>query len=404
MGKRRGWLSSGLLLVVIACSQDVTAPGACPDFCPSTKIRVRDTVLVANIVRDSSFRGYVQAHQAVRMQVSAANGGPGIEARGVIRFLPFSDSLIDAEGRRPIVQTDSFTINFLLAGRSLDVPDLGLAVHRLPATVDSLVTHADVDPFFDDSTLVGIISIPDSVADSTVTGVLPPEGLEGIEADSSVIAIGLALRAPAPTFVNIVTVEGALGVTLTRYVKIDSVAGELAERMETRGALMDTYVAPPLPAPTGGALAVGGLPSARTIIRLNLPPAIIDSGDIVRATLVLVPNEPVRGAPGDSVRLFVEGLSADFGPKSPIIPGVVDTTTGVGSLQLPVGSMDTIRIDVTRTVLPWKSTPALPRSLILRVRPEGAVLGEVRIGSSRTAGFRPALRVTYVPPSLLGRN
>ncbi len=401
MEKLRDWRNVSLLLVAAACSQEVTAPGVCPEFCPSAQVRVLDTLLVGNIVRDSSFRGYVTPHRAVRMQLSHLNGGPGIESRGVLRFLPFSDSLIDTEGLRPIVGTDSFNITLVLDGRPTNVTDLALMVHRLPASVDSSVTAADVEPFFDDSTVVGTLSLPDSVTDSTITFVLPPGGLDSLEADSFTVALGLALRGPAPAFVNLGTAEGGLGATLTRFVKIDSLGGELADRSESRVVSMDTFVIPPQPDPVATSLVTGGLPSARSLLRLNLPPAIIDSANIVRATLILVPTEPLRGAPGDSLLIFVEGLSADFGPKSPIIPGLLDTA-GVGSVTVPVGSVDTLRIDVTRTVVPWKSNPNLPRSLMLRVRPEGAVLGELRVGSSRSVGATPALRVSYVPPSKLG--
>ncbi len=401
MARRHAWHSAGVLVLAAACSQEITAPGTCPEFCPSTQIRMVDTLLLSSVTRDSSFRGYVQPHQALRMQVSTPGTGPEIQGRGVVRFREFSDSVIEASGKRPIVAVDSFTITIALDERPIGATGLELLLHRLPVTVDSLVTLADVEAFFDDSTLIETLPLPDSLLDTTLTFVLAAEALEDIAADSFVVAMGFALQAPQPAFASLGTAEGGQGVFLTRYAKVDSLEGVIVERSEVRGVTMDTYVLPAQTDPPPEALVAGGVPSARSLLRLAIPPAIIDSGNIVRATLIVVPSEPVRGAAGDAVFSFVEGLSADFGPKSPLIAAFFDSS-GVGNIGVPVGSTDTIRVDVTRSILPWRGNPALPRSLMVRVRPEGAVLGEVRFGSSRMTGMTPALQVTYIAPSRLG--
>jgi hypothetical protein len=46
-----------LLLLFGACTDRVTAPGVCPDFCPGGTIGVKDTIFTDVIERDSAFRG-----------------------------------------------------------------------------------------------------------------------------------------------------------------------------------------------------------------------------------------------------------------------------------------------------------------------------------------------------------
>ena len=67
-----------------------------------------------------------------------------------------------------------------------------------------------------------------------------------------------------------------------------------------------------------------------------------------------------------------------------------------GWYRIPVGSADTIRVDITHIVRPWQSDSTLPQSLLLAVLPEAATLGEVRVLSSES-NAAPSLHLTYVP-------
>ena len=401
MGRRPAWLSG--LLLVAACAEKVLAPGACPDYCPSTRIELLDSVVVGAIERDSSFRGYVPPHVAGRMQVAK---GSATESRGVIRFLRFAEEVQFGQisvDTRPVVVIDSFRVNLDLEGRSAGNGDLELVIHRLPAYVDTTTTFADLDPFFDDSTEIAAIQVPDSVATEVISAILPGDAFPGLAADSLVAAIGIALRSSSQGFANLGTVDANFqNITVTRYVQVDSADGVLAERADTTIADMDTFVFPTPPAPGPTALAVGGTPSARALLRVTLPPRIVDSSNVVRATLILLPSEPTLGAPGDTLLIQAEAVAADFGPKSPIIPLPADSLP-FASARVAVGTMDTVRIDITHIVVPWKGNPNLPRSFMLRAVPEGTALAELRFNSSESAVGSPLLQITYVPPIAIGR-
>ena len=73
-----------LLLALAGCTEQVTAPGVCPDYCPGGEIAVVDTIFTDIIGRDSSFTGYLEAHQG---EVLHAADLPGIaDSRAIFQM------------------------------------------------------------------------------------------------------------------------------------------------------------------------------------------------------------------------------------------------------------------------------------------------------------------------------
>ncbi len=276
---------------------------------------------------------------------------------------------------------------------------LELIVHRLPVFVDSSTTFADVADFFDDSTEIGVISIPDTVSSGAVSATLAADVFPTLEADSQVVAIGLRFRATSPGFADV----SAQVSLLSRFVQVDSTQGMIIEGTQTQLVNSDLFVATNAPPLDPASLAVGGSPSARALLRVDLPDDIILRSAVVRATVMLIPTEPVIGAPGDTILINAERLAADFGPKSPIIPLPADSSANEqGSRRVPVGTMDTVQIDITHIVKPWRRNLLAPRSFMLRASPEGSSVGEFRFGSSESS-FIPVIQITYIPTTV-GQN
>ena len=390
----------------LGCGEDLLAPatGTCPDFCPPEQLQVVDTILLDNVTSDSSFSGYILPHEATNLQVyrdstAAAESG----SRAVLVFLPFSDTLRLASAdtnRGPVIGTDSFAVRIPVRGRNLAVADLELLLYRIPVTVDTATTYADLDPFFTDSTLLASLVVPDSVADSTLTVILDSLAFPDFAADGNRAAIGVALRDPS-TYVQLGAAENNDAASLTRYVQVDS-AGTSVARSEGKQPELDTFVGTPNSPVSAEARAIGGTPASRTMLRFDLPVRIVDSSAVVRATLELVPVEPVLGAPTDSLAVIAQGLATDVGAKSPLLPVSSDV---VGQLIafLPVGSTDTVRLDVTDLVISWTVDSTVPRTIAVRAVPEGDSFAELRVGAAGGA-FRPRLHVTFVPPLRLGER
>ncbi len=400
MGRRFVWLSVALAALA-ACSERLTAPAECPEFCPPTLIDVVDTVITGVIARDSAFRGYVEARSASALPL--VRDGDTTVSRAVLRFFGFPDSLRATASDpvlSPVVSVDSLRLRFALQ-RFTDLDGIALTLHRLPIEIDSTTTMVDVEPFFDDSTVVATIPIPDTLATDTVSVdtvavIIMPSAFPTFAADSGQVALGVVVQGVPAGFIDISSVEGTFGPVVTRFVTLDSAqSGTEVRRTDARQPRFDTYFFTPPAAPAGDVLVAGGAPSARSLLRVELPSPILDSTQIVRATLLIVPAEPNLGAPADTFLLRVEALSADFGPKSPLLGSTLEDLL-LGTVDVVSGSMDTIRVDITHIMRPWQQDAALPRSFMIRVVPEGAGLGEVRVGSSRE-GAAPGLHLTYIP-------
>ena len=406
---RRLVLLSGLALLVLACEENFTAPGSCPEFCPAAEIQMIDSLLTGVVERDTSFLGYILAHEAIAMQVS---GGGAQQSRALIRFRSFSaTSPVTNTESGPVAERDSFQLDVLVSKRSAGISDTSVAIYRIPVAVDSTSTFADLEPFFHDSLIIGFLPLPDSaggdsasvdsVFADTTSVVFPADAFPTFVEDERQITIGLAVRSSTPEFVTVSSFEGLSGAGITRYAKADSAATALVEVTDFRGAEFDTFVHTDIPPPQAATLSIGGLPSARSFLRLNLPSFILDSSDVLRASLLLVPVEPVLGAPRDTFNLVANALSADFGPKSPLLISLDVAALGV---PVVVGSLDTVAVDITSIVRQWQDNPDQVRTLVLRLRAEATAIAELRVGSSQRLNALPSVRMTFVPPFSLVRR
>jgi hypothetical protein len=391
-----------IALTTTACNENVVSPAVCPEFCPPATLEVFDSIVPASVERDSAFRGYVVAHVSKQAQVAADDT---VESNPIFRFQAFEDSIQLGGGfgtvARPVLETDSFRLEFFMSGRYLDTAGTEvpvLPVYRLPVAIDSTTTQADLEPYFQDSTELAATPLPDSVTSGNVTTVIPGDAFPTFEEDSNVVALGLGYRFSRPGYADIITSDSMrLATILIRFAKVDSIDGNIVERSDTVMVDFDSYVHPPLPAPDPNSLNIGGAPAARTLIRVNLPGSIVDSSSVVRAMLILVPTEPVLGITGDSVIILAEALAYDLGAKSSIVVSPLDSA-GQGALGTPVGWTDTVRVEVTHIVRAWKSSATLPHTISLRVLPEAGSIAEARFNSSRSPVGQPVIEISYVPP------
>lgn len=389
-----------LVLAAVACQENVLAPGVCPEFCPPGTLDVRDTILTNVIFADSFFVGYRLAHEATQLQIAGPGGD--VESRGLIVFRGFTETYSGADTTvsRTIQQTDSFRVTFTVLRRNAGVSGVALALYRIPLTVDSTATFASMEPYFDDSMLVGTASIPDSFTIGSFDVTVPAAAFPNYGGDTLQVAVGVRIQAPEPVFISVPSQDSLGAAIVARFVQVDSGTVRVT-RSDARLTLFDTFVLNETGGTGAGILRIGGVPAARALLRADTSrsgplAAIIDSTQIVRATLLLVPARPAIGAAGDTFRLRVHAIGADLGPKSPIIQE--SDTLSAGSTRIPVGASDTLLVDVTHVFQAWRADPDIPRAFMLRVVPEAASLGALEVGSTASGAARPALHLTYLLP------
>ena len=390
----------------LGCDQKITAPGVCPQFCPSSGIAVQETLLTEVVLSDTSYSGYLDGFEGITVHV--AGGGTGV-SYGVFRFekfgnkMPFDNNInvpIDSGGGR----MDSLRLEVKLSDWDANVPGAELVLHRLPVSVGQNSTFAELLPFFSDSTVIGSVALPDTVLpDSVITDTLSivflPSDVPNFVADSFEIAVGLSVRAPSQAHTRLFAWESDRGPVMRRFATIvnyDS-AGAFVERNDNRVAKFDTHIFPDFAGPgQPQTLEIGGDPVSRAFLKMTLPDVILDSSQVISATLLLVPTEPLAGIPTDTINFVAGALGADFGAKSPLLFSPNDLA--LSATPLAVGSSDTLALNVTNVIALWQSNSNRVRSMAIVMQREGGSVGVLRVGSVTHPTLKPTLRLIYVPP------
>jgi hypothetical protein len=276
------------------------------------------------------------------------------------------------------------------------VHGLKIFLYRLPATVDSNTTFAEVEAAFVPSAIIDSFLVDDSVPTKRLVRTLKDADLAKVAipaADSGVLAIGVQIRADGPTGVRLGgSLSGSSTPTFRSFIKVLDDDTTYA-RTFTPSIRFNTFVSQVSSAPPDQAvLTIGGAPSNRSIIRFPWPALLRDSAQLVRATLQLVPAEVVNGLPGDTAFLVARPALADLGGKS----STASDAAYASVVNLLPGDTDTLGFEVRRALLLWQGEDGLPPMFMVQMAPEASSFTVARLGSTRSAqDLRPRLRVTY---------
>ncbi len=423
------------LLAAAACTEQVTAPGACPNFCPTDSIAIRDTIFATIIERDSSFRGYVPSYGAEAMSVADLPGIVDSRAFFVLSKAATRVTVKTGDTATTPIIPDSVRFRLSIVRRDTLATNLRIRLYHVPITADSTSTFASLDPAFNGpvvdsvnvSALLGSPAFIDTVqADSLerrfygdttyrdggghILAVrdsgrildlyfhLDSVQAPVVEADSGQLGFGVRVAADSLASIALATNEAGRPPTLQRFFHhtipdtVSTQPDTVVFGNQTQTPLFDSFVFdPPSPALDSN-LAVGGVPSARALLRVAMPAFLHDSIDVVRATLILVPVSAVQGTPIDSFHIVARPVLADLGAKSPL----GTNSTLYGSRAIHIGASDTVNIELTNLVRAWSLDTTMATAFILGQVPEATSYTEIRFYSSRAPAFRPGLHVTYV--------
>jgi len=381
---------AALALLTLACQEKIAAPAECPDLCPG-RFQIVDTSLAVVMDGDSSFVGYAKAGQGTSLRVSWQF--PVSEDRAVVKFVARPDSFTIGDTAYAYV-LDSVSLAVTLQYRDTTVKNLVLYLYRLPATLDSSFTFAEAEAAFTPANIIDSIMVDDSTVTQRYQRFYSGADLAKVDippADSGVLAFGVQMQAAQGTGIRIGSQSaGADAPGFTSYVSVVKPDTTLA-RTISRIVRYGSYVSQTIPALNPALLTIGGAPSARTLIRLNWPDYIRDSAQILRATLELVPVNPVPGLTGDTAYVTVAPTLADFGSKSPAVadPAFAAFNTVVA------GQTDTVHVEIQRMTRLWQGSTPLPPIVWVQLLPETSSFARPEFGSTRTAGFVPRLRLTF---------
>jgi hypothetical protein len=417
-------VTATVVLGVLACTEDITSPASCPDFCPGAQIVTVESLLATAINRDSSFRGYVESHRAFALLAATL---PNLDSRPIFETEAIAPRLRINSGSDtttgPIV-VDSSKLTITLLRRDSAAHNLRLVLYRLPLGIDSTTTFAGTAAAFGGTpvrvvNLDSLFALPgrrDSVTGDSVVSVdsarhavtlslkFDTTQIPFVVADSGRLALGVRVTADGPASAAFGSSEVGSGPEIAWFNRVDSAGTFLERPFQRRLVRFDGFVFDPPPAALDSNLTIGGVPASRALLRITLPRAIRDSSQIIRATLIFVPVAAVPATPPDSFFLVVSHVGADLGAKSPIAN---DTLAPKSALFGP-GLADTVQIEVTSLLRFWQLDTTSATAVYLRLLAldrvdsthldgsEGSTFTALRLYSSRTPAFRPALRLTFV--------
>jgi hypothetical protein len=410
-----------LLLALGACTEDATAPGVCPDYCPGGQIAVVDTIFTDMIGRDSAFSGYLEAHQGRGLAVTDVPGQ--VDSRAIFRMAgqvpPRVTNRPSPDTTTVPITVDSARLRLNIVRRDTATKNLWIKLYRLPLDIDSATTFAQLVPPFTDSivdsvNLSALLARPEIVdtatgdtiqtdsaghvlqvgSDSTLILFFHFDTTQAryVATDSGKVAYGVRVSADTLASIALGSNESGRSAVLTWFYTYPDTNAAPVQDSRQRPPSFDSFVFTPPTPPVDSNLAVGGAPAARSLLRFTIPEILRDSADVVRATLILVPVGPVPGAAGDSFTVVAQPVVADLSAKSPLSTNSL--FYGVKTIHLNVA--DTIRMELTDLIRTWALDTTAATAVMLLQTAEASSYAQIRFYSTRTPAFRPALHITYV--------
>jgi len=413
-------LAAVLALAGVACSEELPTSETCADplLCGEQSINVQQVELEP-VTFDTTLAGFPLRGTEVRLL--AARAGDSLDVRAIYRFdsLPSYfrrgvDSIPVTEVIEPVVEvvvyrrSDSYVpqpttveaFDVAVAGNDTSTTELAAAfVPERRIGTATLAPRAASD-----TTTVDTLRIP--LDGSTILGKLAGDGRLRVGVR---VAPGQDARLSlSPTVARVVyraTTDTAIAA-LTRAPYSQTPEGQPQLRIDFSSfTIVVAGTTPEQP----GVLSVGGLPGRRALLRFAIPAAILDSAQILRATLVLT-KQPVPGfLDGDTLRLqplavTTSGVVTDLRRRMLLASIAVSPFTGrsvVSSVPTNVkpGTEGTVEIAIPELVGSWRTTGDIGYTpeLVLASALEGATPVQARFhGSAADPALRPKLRVSYI--------
>ena len=424
--RRRSLLAVGALVAaatIAACTEDYDGGAACPALCPEQNVVVIDTTFDPVDI-DTTVPGFPT--HGTETELLLARRGDTVDVRPVIRFdsLPIYYNSGSSTGDTIIKVVDSAYVKLRInkAGSlykqpvTIDVFDVDTA------TGDSAFAAQDTSTaleklLFRPDRLVGSITLDTAQITDSVR--IPIDSLTLITKITNQGRLRLGFRATSagPVQLRIVAYEGGDPAVVRFLPSADTVFNHLTVFPRSKVPRSQVTLASDLtdyvhvirsPAmPDASFLTVGGVPGSRTLIRFNIPSRILDSSNVLRATLELT-QRPVASI-DDTTKLAVYPLLVTAGDDITDVGRSAWLTnppnTGFDSVMFAPRDSGVKSIEIVNALRAW----ALPiaktsqTAISLRAGPEGMDPRFISFFSSKAAAnLRPRLRVSYSPVRSFG--
>ena len=396
-----------LTVVLAACTEKLDNSAGCPILCPSQGGEI-ETVTIDAVQLDSTVSALTGLGTEGSMLV--ATRGDTLDARAIIRF----DS-IPGRYRRPGADTTSLPIT--VADSVILQMRVDTVGGKIPAAVtldlydvdsnvaDTLVN--EIAALFTPARLITSSTIDKAGLKDTIKVTLPASAI--LTHPDGRLRIGIRARGPQSVQLRILTQEGAGAPTqLTFRPSLDTTVAKIALLPSSKTPADQPALAYNLAdytllvrgtatGPAAG-LNIGGLPARRVYFRFNVPSFLIDSVDVVRATLLLTQIANPGLDQTDTVSIIPLVSLATVAVKDIAKAAQITALAAADTLKVTPGSSGEKGIEIASVVGLWRGQDAgeTPRAVVLVSVREGNSPLEARFFSAEAApALRPRLRISY---------
>ncbi|HEX2716491.1 MAG TPA: hypothetical protein VHM67_02360 [Gemmatimonadaceae bacterium] len=416
-------LIAGAALVAQACTENLDAGRACPAFCPNPRVTIADTV-IPGVLFDATVLTPLFPGEEGMTSVARRNDG-GIDLRAVARF----DTLVDFFNVRRNGADVLDTVRVVTDARlALQVSDstyrattdsITFAVYNVDTSGVADTAVAPVAALFRPDRLVGTRRAGrGQMTDTSFTIPISDTLVNGALARSGRVRLGVRIQSGGDVHMGILRNMALRARPVTRVAGDslkDSVAtfgqSSLSPRDDGRiaGPLSQyTLVVKGTDAPPAGVISATTFPQRRAYLRFEIPRKLVDSTQILRATLRLTQLPSPVAFPNDTADLYLlVGLAratiTDTARASLITESI---TAGRGAITGEFGrrvssSGSGLRLyEIVPQLRAWRGTDPgdEPYAIILRVEPIWVAVQDIRFASTESGpATRPTLQITYVP-------
>ncbi len=416
------------LLVVLAsvglaaCGERLDSGAACPLLCSGQSLRLKDTILDAVVVVDTTLTGFPPRNLSAFKSI--ANSGDSVESRYVIRFDTLISKFKGVADSIPITEIDSAFVRISIdPEQSLVTSAVTFEAYDVDAESEDSATAA-IAQLFRPERLLGFVTVDSGALQDTLRIPLNNGVVLSKAANGQRLRIGIRLRAPRPASVAV----RSRNTTSVPFVGFDPAPADTAVKSvsilpSSRTPSTDPNIAADFTdfvVPVGGqalpsdVIGVGGPRGRRIYLRFLLPAAITDSTTVVRATLILNQRPAPTYGFADSIVVASNVVIAtkevtDLGRAALLIdtlpPPNPPSVFGLPSIRISPGATAERRFEIASVVRFWRSTTAerVPQAIVLRSADESTSILEAQFYSSEAApALRPRLLITYLPRNEFG--
>lgn len=425
-----------------ACTEKLGSGTACPALCPIEEVGIVDTTIQGVVLDTTVYPGPPIGSEGTVLLLTRTDGA--LDLRGVFRFDTLPTTF---RKKNPAVTTDTapYAIKAIKGANIIVAGDTTSDAPPLPTDSVTIVAYdvdtsgvadsavAPVAALFTPLREIGRRRIRAEALRDTFSIPLSDSAVFAKVSSHTALRVGLRIESGGNTAVSLFSSNSgsfarlrfapSATTDIAQADSVDSVAVNTLSPPEDQiqaAFLRDyTLIVKGNPPPPAGQLAVGGIRGRRIYMSFDVPKRLLDSTQIVRATLRLNQVASPLAAAADTGQLEVllgtalttvsdltkRALFHEPVGLDPTVNRYYGTISGLRAIKLKADTSAVRSIEVAPILRQWSGTDVTkqPHAIVLALPTEGTSTIELRFSSlEAAANLRPSLQITYVPRNAPG--